>query len=523
MDSPENPRINSLFNKFRKTSEAKNKRLNSKCVIYTRVSTKEQAENNLSLQVQYKTCVDYARKLGLEIAEYFGGTYESAKSDERTEFKRMINLVKKRKDKISTIIVYSLDRFSRSSASAIYITSLLKKEGISVLAATQPTDVTTASGTLQQSIHFIFSEYDNQVRRERCMAGTKEKLLRGEWVSKPPFGYDVIHKNGDRKIIINENGAFIRKAFEWKGYGTYTNAEILIRLNQLGIKIQPQLLSRIFRNPFYCGLIVHQTLDGELVEGKQEKMISQELFLKVNRLMNLNPQGWKIKADNQNIPLKRFLICKKCGHPLRAYMVKRKKLYYYKCGTLGCCVNMSANKLHVGFEKILATFEFSDASLALLKEYLLFGISEHYSINKEAEENLSVASKNIELKLDRLKERYAEGKIDNEIYQEFAPKFKEELANLEERIDTLISCPPNFNRGIERTLDLANNLRDVWRASGYHAKQKLQFLLFPSGLLFSKINGDKELTITQSFDLLQYTSLIFKDNENNLDKTEIEL
>ena len=75
----------------------------------------------------------------------------------------MLSFVKKSKEKVSYIIVYSVDRFTRFGANAIYIADKLKREGITVFAVTQPTDSTTASGSLQQNIRFIFSQYDNQL------------------------------------------------------------------------------------------------------------------------------------------------------------------------------------------------------------------------------------------------------------------------------------------------------------------------------------------------------------------------
>jgi site-specific DNA recombinase len=97
------------------------------CVIYTRVSSKEQADTNQSLEWQKKYCLEYAMKNNLSIQGYFGGTYESAKSDERKEFTRMLKFVKGCREKISFILVYSLDRFSRTGDSAIFISSELKK------------------------------------------------------------------------------------------------------------------------------------------------------------------------------------------------------------------------------------------------------------------------------------------------------------------------------------------------------------------------------------------------------------
>jgi DNA invertase Pin-like site-specific DNA recombinase len=70
-------------------------------VVYTRVSSKEQAENNLSLEFQKKSIEDYARRNDIKIAEYFGGTYESAKTDGRKEFKRMLDYVRVNKKRIT--------------------------------------------------------------------------------------------------------------------------------------------------------------------------------------------------------------------------------------------------------------------------------------------------------------------------------------------------------------------------------------------------------------------------------------
>ena len=112
----------SLLKQFAKGKGAEEKDLSiQNCVIYTRVSSKEQMDTNQSLEWQKKYCLDYAIKNNLDIKGYFGGTYESAKSDERKEFTRMLKFVKASKEKILFILVYSLDRFSRTGDSAILL------------------------------------------------------------------------------------------------------------------------------------------------------------------------------------------------------------------------------------------------------------------------------------------------------------------------------------------------------------------------------------------------------------------
>lgn len=74
------------LSKFEKGNEVLNMNLSNNCVIYTRVSTKEQADNNLSLETQKKGCEAYVVKNRYSVLAYFGGTYESAATDERKEF-----------------------------------------------------------------------------------------------------------------------------------------------------------------------------------------------------------------------------------------------------------------------------------------------------------------------------------------------------------------------------------------------------------------------------------------------------
>ena len=150
------------FNKWAKKSPFSIAKTNErKALIYTRVSSKEQFDTNLSLQTQRKTIEEYASRQNFETLEYFGGVYESAKTDGRKEFQRMLDYARKNK-KVTHILVYLLDRFSRTGGGAIKpAKDLREKYGITILAVTQPIDTSNPRGVFQQNIQFLFSEYDN--------------------------------------------------------------------------------------------------------------------------------------------------------------------------------------------------------------------------------------------------------------------------------------------------------------------------------------------------------------------------
>ncbi len=402
-----NMKDNSLIQIFAKGKTNDDKQNQKNAVIYTRVSTKEQAETNQSLETQKKYCLQYALKHDLNILGFFGGTYESAKTDERNEFNRMIRFVKNQREGVSMILVYSLDRFSRTGDNAIFISSELKRQGISIISVTQPIDVSTHSGVLQQNIQFIFSKYDNDLRREKCISGMKEKLLRGEWTGGAPVGYSYDRSGGKgvQKIVPNEKGGLIAQGFEMKAKGL-SSTEIAIKLNSLGLRIDKKRLSEIFRNPFYCGYLSHNLLNGEVIKGKHDALISEDVFFAANDMLKKNSSGYKQEAKNLNVPLKNFVRCSDCNTPFTGYIVKKKNLYYYKCNRIGCKCNRSANSMHVLFSDLLKEYEFKAHLKAPLKEQFLYVCDHLFDSNKEVKGSLQKSLHDLNVKLERLEERF---------------------------------------------------------------------------------------------------------------------
>ena len=483
---------NVLFESFAKGIKA-NKVKGKNCVIYTRVSTKEQADNNLSLETQKKACMQYAAKCGYTTMGSFGGTYESAKTDERKHFNNMLSFLKKGngKEKISYIIVYSVDRFSRTGGNAIYIAEQLRKQGIIVCSVTQPTDASTASGSLQQNIQFIFSEYDNQLRREKCMAGVKEMLMAGEWPAAVPFGYDIIKINEKREIVVNDQGRILKKAFYWKLNEKITHKEISERLVAYGLKMNIQRISDHFRNPFYCGLMAHSALEGQIIEGNHEKLISKEIFIKLNDLIK-DKFGFKLNPQSEPIPLKRFLKCDICGELLRGYMSKKIQKYYYKCATIGCNCNKRADDIHKQFLNEVSRYTLDvneDYNKVLQREMLLI----YNELNKQSEEDSQQIEKQLSeanKKLDRIEERYVLEEIDRAMYEKFHFKFKAEKAEIEKQLVTTTTKVSNLDKCTEKAITLSSKLATVWHFGDFKDKQNLQNLLFPDGIAYNRKNDE---------------------------------
>ena len=499
-----------LFDQFGKGQSKALKKTNN-CVIYTRVSSKEQ-EQGYSLETQRKACEAYAQKSGYIIMGAFGGTYESAKTDERKEFNKMLSFVKKCKEKITYIIVYSVDRFSRSGANAIYIKDQLRHEGIYLVAVTQPGDASTSSGDFQQNIQIIFSQYDNSLRREKCMAGVQEALHRGEWCHKAPYGYDEIKVNGKRQIVLNAKGKLLQKAFYWKLNEKITNTQISERLGQHGLILNEKRLSGYFRNPFYCGLMAHNSLGGKLLEGNHEKMVSKEVFLRINEILSGNTQGYSCHEENEPVPLKRFLKCGHCGVGMRGYIVKGKNIPYYKCNTKNCCNNKSASDLHGVFESglvFLAVAQEEPGLVSLVKKHMVGSYKRSTKEKEDVKEGLKRQVIEIDKKIERLEERLILEEITLELYTKYLGKFKVEKLDLERALLKTGKKVSNLEECVCKAIEFMAKLPSLWKLLPYKDKQILQNLVFPEGFTYNKKTGESRTTKVNS--VFIYVAQLMRD------------
>jgi site-specific DNA recombinase len=486
------------------------------CVIYTRVSTKEQAEGNLSLETQRKACDLHAIKQKYNVVSYFGGTYESAASDERKEFKRLIEFCKRHKKGDLKIIVYSLDRFSRTGDNAIWLSRQLRDLGVQIISVTQPIDTKNPAGVLQQNILFLFSQYDNDLRRQKTIAGMKEKLEQGIWPCHAPLGYDHVTVNGEKSIVVNEKGKLLRKAFLWKANEGISMVEIVKRLEAYDLKIKHNRISEILTNPFYCGLLSHSLLEGRLIEAKHEKLVSKEIFLKANREKGKIPHGYKANPLNDNLPLKQYAKCESCKENLRGYIVKRKNLYYYKCDNGGkCSCNISAKKLHEMFEVILEEITLDDNYLELFKLELK---KIYETLNKEREKNagqFEIKIRELDEKIERLEERFVNEEIKADLYEKFYKKFKKEKEESATYLQNTSYTASNLEEYIERAVQYYRELPSTWTSSDYKEKRKMQSRIFPEGFYYNKKIGRPRTTKMNSvFTLIAHLKGNTEENKN---------
>lgn len=468
-------------------------RQGSSCVIYTRVSTQEQADTNGSLQTQMKYCREYAVRHGLEVVECFGDTYESAKSDkERKEFQRMLRFVRGTK-RITSILVFSLDRFSRTGSQASVLIQELDQMGVSVRSVTQ--DMFSSSSphaAMMRDITMVYNAYDNHLRREKCLTGTKEKMLQGHWPSRPPKGYEITSppKNPcDRRTYrITKEGELIRRAFELKLEG-FSFTEIHRKLRPLGLSILEKHLKQYLTNVFYCGYITSHLIDHQLVKGHHPAIVNESDYVRVQKLIfGKSPETIKRKKIREGLHLKGFLQSDE-GEPYTGYYASKNGQPYYKIKEGKHPNNISGKQVHMLMERVFDRISLRDEHKACIKHMLRAKLKEAVGDQNEESELLEKEIAQAQGRLDRLEEKYLDGLVDQAFFNKHHSLLTSTLEKGKERLAFLASSRSNHKELLEIALEFAANLNKTYRSGDFITKRKLQELVFPKGIQFNKQEG----------------------------------
>ena len=466
--------------KVAKFSELENK----VAALWTRVSTERQEENNCSLETQERICREYAANHGITIKKHYGGTHESAKTEGQL-YRKMIAEVAADRD-INIILVYSFDRFSRAGYEAIMTKAYLKSKGVYVISATQPTDPDSCAGESMENILFLFNQFENSLRRDKAVTGMTECLLRGEWYGKPPLGYDHKKVGKSHVLTVNDTGRILKKAFLWKANEGMRDIEIVERLALEGLKINRKHLNSILHNPFYCGKIIHSLLGDEIIEGKQEKLIDEATF---NKIQDITHTGYEHKEETEPFPLKRHVRCSDCGGYLTGYTVKSKGKDYYKCNKTGCKSNHSTEKMHQQYTALLNTYSIPKPLIPILTK-VLHKVFREYNQERSVTRTLLLKNKSeTEKKLTALKVRFGMGEIDRDIYNTTSVHLNDLLTQIDKALKESDKDLSNEKKYIGDVIAMSCKLGTLWQDANFRTRQKLQNLVYPNGILYDKHLG----------------------------------
>ena len=457
-------------------------------VIWTRVSTAEQYNKNYSVENQRKACIEYYERNNIRIKkDDYGATNESAKVEGELFLNMIADILLD--PEINRVVVYDFDRFSRNSVAGITTKAKLKKSGIIVSSINQPIDQNNFLADAIENILIILADIDNAMRRHKCGEGMKACINRGEWYSKPPMGYDSRKVGKTHIITVNETGKLLREAFLWKANENLSNVEILRRLEARGLKLYKQRLTEIFRNVFYCGKIQHQYLGDRIIDGKQEKLVSQAIFDKVQENLSGNHDRYEQREITPEFPLKRHVLCPEHGKPYTGYIASKNKKGYYKCNIKGCGSNVAAETMHQRYAALLAEYIVPDELKGILENVIQRKFKQKNEKAYQEKEVLSKRINEIETKRKNLRKKFAFDDIDKDTFKVALEELESQKGILEKELKMVEGDLSNLAEYASSTIAICSKLGNLWNRHDFELCQKIQKLVHPQGIEWDKEKG----------------------------------
>jgi hypothetical protein len=136
----------------------------------------------------------------------------------------------------------------------------------------------------------------------------------------------------------------------------------------------------------------------------------------------------------------------------------------------------------------LKKYEIEKQHMSKLEDYISMLLKEKLKSNKDKKHALIRQQKQTEKRLESLEEKYIVGDIAKDMFEKYSSKYRNTLDELVAKIDNPAYNSSNFKKAIYTGVEMASNLTQLWVSSDYSNKQKLQYIVFPEGLLYNKKN-----------------------------------
>ena len=398
--------------------------------LYPRVSTEDQFRHGHSLDEQKERMLKLCDYKNYEVYKVYEDAGISAKNMNRPAFQEMIQDVKD--GKINKIIVYKLDRLTRSIKDLEEICIFLEDNHCSLESMCEDINTSTANGKFFIRMLTILAQLEIERTSERTKFGMVGAVKKGHFVGRAPIGYDKV----DKKLVINDlESEVIRRIFDLYIKGTAANAitKLLNEEKVLNRKWIPTLIDRILSNEIYIGNYIHRkTVSNEESQkfvGVAPAIIEEEVFNIAQIQKQKNLKNYKRK---QTYIFMQSIKCPKCDTIMGGCSSKShtgEKHCYYHCAK--CKTRVSEKKI----EKQMINF-LDD----MLDFFLLIDNTYKPYLYQDTESELKKCNKiinELEIKEKRIKKAFVDGIVEEIELKDELDFIKNQKKITEEKIKDL--------------------------------------------------------------------------------------
>ncbi len=459
-------------------------------IIYTRVSTDEQAEKGFSLRDQKDKLTKYCEAKGIEVMRHFEDDGYSAKTFKRPQFDSLLEYLKKNKGVIRKLLIIKWDRFSRNTEASFVMITQLHKLGVEVEAIEQRLDDSVPENLIMKALYLAIPEVENLRRSLNTTNGMRRALKEGRYVSTAPYGFKNVRDAQNRPIIVHSAMAeVLKKAFELFATGTWQIEILRKKLYGEGMKVSKSNFHVLLRNPIYCGKLrvkAFRDEEEEIVQGIHEPIVSEELFNDVQNVLDGKKKSkYKYALVNKDYPMRGHLICPRCGKTLTGSSGKGNGgLYFYYHCTKGCKERHKTEIAHTAFESWLGDITLKPEIAALYMAVMEDTFKTNEGDREQDIKKIQAAiDKNREL-LDKATNKLLEDEIDKDDFKRIKEKIGRESMDCQKQISDLKAAESGYKEYCRFGFSLLSDMKNCYVSANLENRQKMLGLIFPEKLVF---------------------------------------
>ena len=463
-------------------------------IIYTRVSTDEQANKGFSLPHQKSVLEFYCQHKNITILRHFREDY-SAKNFDRPAFKELTSYIKANRKSIDYLLFTRWDRFSRNQEEAYRVIREFKNFGIEVNAIEQPLDLSQPDSKVMLAVYLVIPEVENDKNSIRTKEGLRRAMKEGCFVGMAPFGYkNYRNTDGKATLAFNEDVyPIIRKAFLDYSKGVLSAEEVRKKYYNRGLKITKQSMLNMLKNPVYCGKILIKEWKKEdevIVDGLHPPIIDEDTFDTVQRIITGKHKIkiHKFSEIDEMLPLRGYLICKNCGRSLTGSASKGrngKRHFYYHCQPK-CKERYKAGEVNKLYEDLLSELKIKQDVIELYKEILEETFSGEQKSRDLRIRQIKLELEKLNTRMESIEDKFFDDLIDANTYNSMKGKTQKKINDLNAEWVKIKSLNKDIEEYLKLGISFMHGIDKLYKSSPANIKKKITGSIFPEKLIFLK-------------------------------------
>jgi site-specific DNA recombinase len=461
----------------------------NRAIIYTRVSSDEQAEKGYSLQYQEEQLRKYCANRDITIVAHYKEDY-SAKTFDRPEFNKLMNFCKKNPGEVDLLLFINWSRFGRNAGDSYGIIKQLNKLEIEPQAIEQPLDLKVPENKMMLAFYLASPEVENDRRSINVKSGIYRAKKEGRWTTLAPVGYRNIRTEDGRAMIVPSMDAdLIREAFKDFATGAYGMEELRQKLVDKGLKCERSRFPDLLRNRAYISKVLVPAYKDEpeyYAKAIHEPLITEELFFQVQDILDGRAPNRPTKNTlKEQLPLRGSLECRQCGKNISGSASRGNggKYYYYHC-TCGCNERFKAELANKCFIEFLQSIKPNPMVLDLNYEILLDEFESKLKNDRSELTKIDAEINRNNLRLQNAEHLMLDAEISASDYKEIKAKISAGNDELIRKKANASSSQEDFREHLKVGATILRSIDVFYQNATLSEKQLIIGSVFPEKLIF---------------------------------------